>query len=246
MSFNYEKDGDKIAVINSDKRQKKVYFSESDDGKQDIILKPSEQFMLSPDKNTERITMYVCGSAGSGKSYFVAQYCEEYHKTFKSNPIYLISENDEDKAFDSKDYIKRIEISDLDSNPLDWKEFENCLIIFDDIDSIKGKLGKTIDDMRDKLLKNSRKFRVSVISTSHDACGIKLKSVLNESKTIVFFMMNYNRSLKYLLENYLGLSKNVIEKLKNSKSRWTAFTKSYPSYLVQQRLITTIPKLERN
>ena len=246
MSFNYEKDGDKIAVINSDKRQKKVYFSESDDGKQDIILKASEQFMLSPDKNTERITMYVCGSAGSGKSYFVAQYCEEYHKTFKSNQIYLISENDEDKAFDSKDYIKRIEISDLDSNPLDWKEFQDCLIIFDDIDSIKGKLGKTIDDMRDKLLKNSRKFRVSVISTSHDACGIKLKSVLNESKTIVFFMMNYNRSLKYLLENYLGLSKNVIEKLKNSKSRWTAFTKSYPSYLVQQRLITTIPKLERN
>ena len=246
MSFNYEKDGDKIAVINSDKRQKKVYFSESDDGKQDIILKMNEQFMLSPDKNTERITMYVCGSAGSGKSYFVAQFCEEYHKTFKSNQIYLISENDEDKAFDSKDYIKRIEISDLDSNPLDWKEFQDCLIIFDDIDSIKGKLGKTIDDMRDKLLKNSRKFRVSVISTSHDACGIKLKSVLNESKTIVFFMMNYNRSLKYLLENYLGLSKNVIEKLKNSKSRWTAFTKSYPSYLVQQRLITTIPKLERN
>jgi hypothetical protein len=190
--------------------------------------------------------MYVCGSAGSGKSYFVAQFCEEYHKTFKSNPIYLISENDEDKAFDSKEYIKRIEISDLDSNPLDWKEFQDCLIIFDDIDSIKGKLGKTIDDMRDKLLKNSRKFRVSVISTSHDSCGIKLKSVLNESKIIVFFMMNYNRSLKYLLENYLGLSKNVIEKLKNSKSRWTAFIKAYPSFLVQQRLITTIPKLERN
>ena len=56
MSFNYEKDGDKIAVINSDKRQKKVYFSEADDGKQDIILKQSEQFMLSPDKNTERIS----------------------------------------------------------------------------------------------------------------------------------------------------------------------------------------------
>jgi hypothetical protein len=245
MSFNLEKDGDKIAVINSDKRQKKLYFSESDDGKEEIVLKPNEQFMLSPDKNTERITMYVCGSAGSGKSYFVAQFCEEYHKTFKSNPIYLISENDQDKAFDSKDYIKRIEISDMDSNPLDWKEFENCLIIFDDIDSIKGKLGKTIDELRDKLLKNSRKFRVSVISTSHDACGVKLKSVLNESKIIVFFMMNYNRSLKYLLENYLGMSKHVIEKLKNSKSRWTAFTKSYPSFLTQQRHIITVPKLER-
>ena len=245
MSFNFEKDGDKIAVINSEKRQKKVYFSDSDDGREEIVLK-NEQFMLSPDKSTERTTMYVCGSAGSGKSYFVAQYCEEYRKTFKSNPIFLISENDEDPAFDKKDYIKRIEISDMDSNPLDWKEFSNCLVIFDDIDSIKGKLGKTIDDLRDKLLKNSRKFRVSVISTSHDACGIKLKSVLNESKIIVFFMMNYNRSLKYLLENYLGMSKNVIEKLKNSKSRWTAFTKAYPSYLTQQKHIVTVPKLERS
>ena len=41
--------------------------------------------MLSPDKDIERSTMYVCGSAGSGKSYFVAQYVQEYHikKKFK-------------------------------------------------------------------------------------------------------------------------------------------------------------------
>ena len=244
MSFNYEKDGDKIAVINS-KRQKKVYFSESDDGYEQIHLKDDQQFMLSPDKNVERITMYICGSAGSGKSYFTAQYCEEYHKTFKSNVIFLISENNEDPAFDSKDYIKRIDITDMVENPIDWAECKDCMVLFDDIDSIKGKLGKTIDDLRDKLLKNSRKFRVSVISTSHDATGLKLKSVLNESKTIVFFMMNYNRSLKYLLENYLGLNKEVIEKLRKTKSRWTAFTKAYPCYLVQQQMISTIPALEK-
>ena len=57
MSFNYQKDGDKIAVINT-KRIKKVYFS--DDGFKDIHLKDEQQFMLSPDKNIERITMYVC------------------------------------------------------------------------------------------------------------------------------------------------------------------------------------------
>ena len=33
MSFNFEKDGQKIAVINNEKRQKKVYFSDDDDGK---------------------------------------------------------------------------------------------------------------------------------------------------------------------------------------------------------------------
>ena len=248
MSFNYEKDGQKIAVINSQKRQKKVYFSESDDGYENINLKDGHQFMLSIDKATERSTIYVCGSAGSGKSYFVAEYCLEYHRTFKNNIIYLISESNEDPAFDNKEYVKRVNIEDLDKEDSSefWREFENCLVIFDDIDSIKGNLGKAIDNLRDKLLKNSRKAKCSVISTAHDATGIKLKSVLNESKTIVFFMMNYNRSLKYLLENYLGLNKDVIEKLKNSKSRWTAFTKSYPCYIMTQNMISTIPKLERN
>ena len=55
-----------------------------------------------------------------------------------------------------------------------------------DIDSMKGKLGKTVDALRDKLLKNSRKLKVSVISTSHDACGQILKIVLNESKLLYF------------------------------------------------------------
>ena len=92
--------------------------------------------------------VYVCGSAGSGKSYFVSKYVMEYVKVLKHNPVYLVSENNEDPAFDDKDYIKRIEINDMVENPIDWRDFENCLIIFDDIDSIKGKLGKTIDDLR--------------------------------------------------------------------------------------------------
>ena len=92
--------------------------------------------------------MYVCGGAGSGKSYFVAQYVAEYHKSLKDNLVYLVSEN--------IDYVNRIIIDDMYENPIDWKEFENRLVIFDDIDSIKVKLGKTIDDLRDKLLKNSQ------------------------------------------------------------------------------------------
>ena len=123
--FNFEKSGDKVAVVNSTKRQRKVYFSE-DDGKESIDLKDGE-FMLSPDKMMERQTMYVCGSAGSGKSYFVSKYCQEYHKVFKSNPVFLISENNEDPAFDDKDYIKRIEINDMVENPIDWKDFNECL-----------------------------------------------------------------------------------------------------------------------
>lgn len=241
--FNYEKNGTKIAVHNGLKRQRKIYLSE-DDGKELLEINDGE-FMPSLDKTSDRATIYVAGASGSGKSYWVAQYCEEYHKSYKNNPIWLISENEEDPAFDSKPYIKRLIISDMDTNPVDFKDFSDCLVIFDDTDCLKGTLGKAIDSLRDKLLKNSRKFKVSVITTNHDACGIKLKSVLNESRMIVFFLLNYNRSLKYLCEQYLGLNKNVIEKLRKNKSRWTCFVKNYPSYIIQQKTIATIPYLEK-
>ena len=39
----------------------------------DNIAIDDGEFMLSPDKDAERITMYVCGSAESGKGYFVDQ-----------------------------------------------------------------------------------------------------------------------------------------------------------------------------
>jgi GTPase SAR1 family protein len=245
--FNYEKNGKKIAVhnrtINGNKRQRKIYLSE-DEGYEKIEIKEGE-FMASLDKEEDRAVIYVAGASGSGKSYWVAQYCEEFHKNYKNYPIYLISENNEDPAFDNKSYIKRLMIEDMATNPIDYKEFENCLVIFDDVDSIKGALGKEVDSLRDKLLKNSRKFKVSVITTNHDACGIKLKSVLNESRQIVFFLLNYNRSLKYLCENYLGLNKNVVEQLRKNNSRWTCFVKNYPSYIIQQKMITSINYLEK-
>jgi nucleoside-triphosphatase THEP1 len=226
--FNLEKCGDLICRIvdNPRYKNKKVALCKEkldDDIKQfDEMKLSSGMFQLIPDKNKDRTTMYVTGSAGSGKSYFVAEYCKEYHKTFPDNEIYLISENDEDPAFDSLSYVKRIIIDDLHTDPLDWKEFKNCLIVFDDIDSVAGKLGKTISLLRDKVLKNSRKFHVSVISTAHNSTGLDLKSVLNESQIIIFFLSNYNRNLKYLLENYLGLSRKGIDKLrKMNDSRWT-------------------------
>ena len=55
-------------------------------------------------------------------------------------------------------------------------------------------------------------------------------------------MMNYNRSLKYLLENYLGLDKNVIEKKLNHDGRH--FSKHIRCYFIQQKLITTISRLK--
>jgi hypothetical protein len=157
----------------------------------------------------------------------------------------MISEQEDDPVFDKLEYIKRVEIEGLDKDPIHFRDFDNSLVILDDCDAVKGKLGKSIDALRDKLLKLGRKYKISVIVTNHSCTGIEVKACLNECQMICFFMSGYNRSLKYLLENYIGLDKRAIEKLKQSaeKSRWTVYLKGFPSILVQQKYICTTKKL---
>ena len=83
--FNFSKVGEKIAIIDKStkyKRKNKIYMNNSKDTADDQFMKQFDnitldegEFMLSPDKDTERTTMYVCGSAGSGKSYFRGSVC---------------------------------------------------------------------------------------------------------------------------------------------------------------------------
>lgn len=252
MALNINNEGRQIACIKDNKKLNKVIISVSEENNLDEInksfqdLKLSEgQFQYMPDKERDRDTIFICGAAGSGKSYWAAQYIKEYKKTFKDNAIYLISEGSDDPCLDSIKELKRIKVSkELLEDPIEYTEFENCLVIFDDTDALTGKLGKYIYELRDKLLKNSRKKKVSVITTNHTCSGLELKSVLNESNVIVFFMANYNRSLKYLLENYVGLNKDGIKALKQNKSRWTAFIKSFPNVIIQEKNIMTLSKIQ--
>jgi hypothetical protein len=251
MNLNFI-EGRKIAKIVDDPKHKNINIFVSENEEEDNYGRSFDhleikkgQFQYIPDKERFRDTIFCAGSAGSGKSYWVSQYVKEYHSTYKNNTIYLISECKEDPVFDKLDYVKRIKIDDeLLENPILYDEFDNCLVIYDDIDAINGKLGKYIYSLRDKHLKNSRKNHVSVISTNHTFTGTDLKAVLNESDVIVFFMANYNRSLKYLLENYVGLNKQSIKNLKKHKSRATAYIKSYPNIILQEKFICTLEYLE--
>lgn len=251
MSLNIENVGRKIATINNNKKLKSTVISVSETV--DDIMKPFDDlkiqegnFQYIPDKTRERDTIFVCGVSGSGKSYFCGQYLREYRKTYKDAPIYIISEGDEDTALDDIKNIKRIKLDDeLLENPISWKDFEGpCAVLFDDIDALTGSLYKYVYELRDKLLKNGRKNLITVVTTSHTCTGHDLKAVLSESNVIVFFMGNYNRALKYLLENYVGLNKKGIEALRRKKSRWTCFIKSYPNVILQERDCFTLAKLQ--
>ena len=250
--MNLSKIGRNIARI--DNNAKKVYSVATPEDNEEHELKMINQSVIKEGKfvytpnNEGRDTISVLGMSGSGKSYWIKQYCESYHKKHPKHEIFLFSEATEDPLFDGVSYIKRVDLNEnVLSDPIEWTEFRDCLTVWDDIDAIKGSLKKFVFTLRDKLLKNSRKFGVSVVVSQHNYTdGHDSKTLLNESGTIVFFMgNNFNRSIQYLLSNYIGLNKEAIEKLKNTQTRATIYVKSYPQIIITDRMITTVNELSK-
>jgi hypothetical protein len=64
---------------------------EESGGVLDVQLTDDACFQHIPNLNTERNILYVCGQSGSGKSYYIKKYAEEYKKIFpKMKFIYSV------------------------------------------------------------------------------------------------------------------------------------------------------------
>ena len=204
-----------------------------------VITDEHKHFQLAINTETERQIGYVVGASGSGKSYFVKQFAMEYHRVYPSRPIFIISALNEDVTLDSLKCLQRIKLSD-DFIEEDFKaiDFENSLVILDDTDTITNKKTlQKVNQIRDDILQCGRHHNVSCLITSHTACnGIATRLCLNESHFITFFPSGLGgRALKYLLENYLGLDKQQIQKVKSIDSRAITIIKGFPQVILAEK-----------
>ena len=96
-----------VKIINGKYNNKLIYIdpntNEMDKGNDFKALKflNTSNFQLVPDTSHERDVMMVVGPSGSGKSYFVKKYCEQYIKQFKDRDIYVFSNLREDSSLDT-------------------------------------------------------------------------------------------------------------------------------------------------
>ena len=67
-----------------------------DENKQPNSIKTNHEFHLIPRSDGERELIYITGSSGCGKTTFIKNYCELYHKIYPESPIYLFSEKIEE------------------------------------------------------------------------------------------------------------------------------------------------------
>lgn len=247
--MNTAKIGQEIAIVKDTKTPASFYITDEEDDNntffQSFTLK-NGRFQVVPDKKKDRTSIFIVGRNGSGKSYWIHDYIMEYKKRFPTRKIRLFSSKDEDTNLDKIKDIIRVKIDDsFVSNPLDYEALTESLAIFDDIDAFKGDLKKEIYYLRDIILKNGRSYKIDIISTNHDCTGRDIQAPLNESDIIVFFMKNYNRSLKYLLENYIGVDKDATKILRKNKTRATSYIKTYPNVIVQEQNIYTLEGLNQ-
>lgn len=202
------------------------------------------QFQLIPNPEAERAIIYVTGASGSGKSYFTRQYCNEYQRIFPKRPIILISSVSDDSSIDAIKGLKRLRLTpEFLTEDFEINDFKDTLVIFDDTDCITDKKMKLkVNGLLNMILETGRHTNTYCIYTSHlPTAGNDTKRILNECHSITFFPKSLGgRSLKYLLENYLGLDKYQIKKVKKLKSRWVSVLKTYPQVIVSEREIYTI------
>jgi hypothetical protein len=244
MALNLNKVGRPIAKIEGGKYDKKVLSIYTENHEDDFNrfnnLKIDGKFQQVPDPEKEREILYITGPSGSGKSTYSCNYINNWKKLKKNKEgeVYLFSALNEDTSLEPVSPL-RINIGEnLLSNPLTCEDFQDSLVIFDDIDVISDKkLREEVYKILNQILETGRHFNVSCVITNHlPTAGKDTRRVLNECHTITYFPHSgAGRGLKYLLNEYLGLDKRTQSKIKKSKSRWATIFKNYPNVAMTEK-----------
>ena len=254
LNINTEKKAkNTIAFVYNDKKKVANLTIDYDDvsnNNNSITLHDNNTFELCPRpvNERERDVLFIAGESGSGKSYYAREYAKKYKAMFPENEIFLISYLEHDETLDEYKEITRLDcfnnnfMSSCEKLNIE-NEFSNCFVIFDDIDSITNKKEKqTIFALLNKLLRIGRHYNTSVAYLGHELYNSsELKTIMNESFEIVFFprYLNYKK-LKYLLEEYFGLSKTQIERIKNIRDRSVTYIKGSDKIIMSNKQAFTI------
>ena len=199
----------------------------------------------------QRDVMVIFGASGSGKSYLANKISLLYNNFYPSRKIYFITNNNanKDKALDHDIYIflKLDDVIEKYSNEEELKDFKvnneynNSLIVFDDID-----LAENIDSKRiffaflGVILKFKRKNNISVLYTTHHISDYKwTRELLVEQTCYIAFTRGLKNRSNRIYTDYLKLEKDEIDRIvKNNRSRWTCIKDSYKLVITEKEIFS--------
>jgi ABC-type dipeptide/oligopeptide/nickel transport system ATPase component len=240
LSFKDYGKGRPIAQISDGKLDEQIIFINEDStkGSDQISIKDNGHLVPMPNIK-ERGVAYIAGASGSGKSTYAAQIIYNYRDLFPENKVFVFSRLKIDPRLDALGCVE-VPINDELENVDIINDIENALCLFDDIDTIPNKkLKDLVFKICLDILETGRHKNIHIIVTSHLINGNDRKAcrtILNEAQQITFFPKGGNvRSIRYLLRDYIGLSKEQIDKILKVNSRWITMIKSYPQCIFYEK-----------
>lgn len=244
LSFHSKDDGLAIARISEGKHKGEILFAYQGEGVGDkkglqkLTLPKDSKFEVLPNPDPKkREVIYICGASGVGKSHWVKNYVQNYRKLFPEREVYLATQLEEDETLDSlKPPIKRIRISSFVEKPPKIDEFEDCLFICDDFDTLPKPELKAIWNVIDMIAIQGRHTRTSLAVISHYISNYRQTTlILNEAqKVVVYPHGNSLGQLRYMLEKKFGIDVERIKSFKRMKTRWVCLYALYPQYYITE------------
>jgi len=214
----------------------KIKCDMSTDVGKSIELPTDSTFEVIPSANPKvRQVYYVAGQSGSGKSYFARSVAQNYRRLYPDRGVYLISKLMEDETLDNMAGGKpaRIDIDSLVSDYPKLEEFTDCLVIFDDWDTLEKEQFRVVHKLIEDLCIMGRHTNTSMLILSHYLNNYKsTRLMLLEAHYLVLYPQSTSgKALKYVLENYGGLDKEQIARAK-AYGRWVMVKKGWPMYML--------------
>lgn len=215
-------------------------------------LKCEEDEHIEPFYNPkERITMFIGGTQGCGKSYFVSQFLKDYKLAHPQRPIYLLTGlNEKDAHFEGhnirkvtmdSEIIKGITLDRLRYSDKKLKKKTGCLLIFDDTDRLRDPILKRyVYGLMQDALCNGRDHEtqkafadIDVVVTNHEINDyLNTKYILTESTYVVLFPFFTTGDQIERVVRKLTTNKETINRIVNYRGRAVIIHKVAPLYCI--------------
>lgn len=216
------------------------------DTKPKIIFPEFEFIEKLPLPLEEHEVLFVTGPPKCGKTYWVNEYVKMFKHIYKL-PVFRISRvrHDETLKNNTDDYLNIPVDNEMIENPLKLEDFEDSLVIFDDIESSEfPKATKMAYNLLDDMCKNGRHHRIAVIFCNQECrMGTKTKPILSTVTSLVIFPLNCSLyQTEKLLKDHVGMSKPQIKQALNLNTRWEVISKASPQYIMHEHGVYLLGK----
>lgn len=204
-----------------------------------------------PFYSLNRLTMFVAGAQGCGKSYFIANTVKQLLMTRPQRPVVLFTGLDEkDANFDGLP-IRRVSLDKIEQVTLDKLRFggRGSICIFDDVDRIRDKTQhQAVQRLAMEILSNGRDHTtqkgiadIDIIISNHELNDYRrTKYILSDCQYVVLFPGATTHMQMDIILRKIGTSAECAEQIKASASRSVIIHKNYPLYFISDDIISSL------